>query len=302
MPARPSVFQNNASQRQVMTRGSSCSAAGQRESGQIPQILPSLFADHYSHQVRPANFYLSFLLHGAGIAALLLLKHAIATSPDIRLPPRGLVETPIHFSLLQPWLGTAGGCGSSPDRAPASSGPLPKASDIQFTPPEVLIRNQDPALPIPPTIVAPPLPLSQNDTLGDLSSVLTVPSSGVRPGTGIGNSQSGSGGIGDRGGRFPSFGPGAGGPGGISTPRLVYKVDPEFTDEARHAHYQGVVIVEAEIGADGLVHHARAAHPVGMGLDQKALDAVQQWHFEPARINGKPVATQVSIEVSFRLF
>jgi protein TonB len=265
----------------------------------IPTFLPG---GYRTYQVRRANFYLSLLLHAGGLALLVFLTRAVARPPDLRdLPPRAL-DTKIYLPHLSANYADAGGRGGSPDRMPASRGTPPQISDIQFAPPEVLNPNHDPALPIPPTIVAAAPPLPPSDTLGDLSSILTVPSSGVRAGTGIGNSPDGGGGIGNMGGRFPSVGAGTGRGGGATTPILIYRVDPEFTDEARHARYQGVVIVDAEIGGDGLVRHARVARSVGMGLDQRAVDAVQQWRFEPARMNGKAVATLVRIEVSFRLF
>jgi periplasmic protein TonB len=163
-------------------------------------------------------------------------------------------------------------------------------------------------LPVEPTIVVPPqIKLPQSNTIGDLKSVLTIPSNGVGLGSGIGNSDGG--GIGS--GKGPGLGPGQGGGiggglyrvgGGVSPPRIIYQIDPEFSEEARKAKYQGTVIVNVEIYPDGRVHNARIARSLGLGLDEKALEAVRQWKFEPARKDGQPVAVLVNVEVNFRLY
>ena len=90
--------------------------------------------------------------------------------------------------------------------------------------------------------------------------------------------------------------------GGVSAPRILYKPDPEFTEEARKARYQGVCILWMVVGADGKPHDVRVIRTLGMGLDQKAVDAALQYVFEPARKDGKPVAVQLNVEVSFRLY
>ena len=56
------------------------------------------------------------------------------------------------------------------------------------------------------------------------------------------------------------------------------------------------------VGTDGRTHEIRVQHSLGMGLDEKAIDAVRVWRFEPARRNGQPVAVQINVEVNFRLY
>jgi protein TonB len=90
--------------------------------------------------------------------------------------------------------------------------------------------------------------------------------------------------------------------GGVSAPRPIYAPDPEYSEEARKVKYQGTVILWAIIGTDGLPKDLRVQRTPGMGLDQKALEAVRRWRFEPARKDGQPVAVQVNIELNFRLF
>jgi periplasmic protein TonB len=56
------------------------------------------------------------------------------------------------------------------------------------------------------------------------------------------------------------------------------------------------------VGLDGRAHNIRVQRSLGMGLDQKAIDAVNRWRFEPATLNGKPVAVEIAVEVNFRLY
>lgn len=89
--------------------------------------------------------------------------------------------------------------------------------------------------------------------------------------------------------------------GGVSAPSLLYKVEPEYSEEARAAKYQGTVVLYVEIGPDGYAHNPAVQQSLGLGLDQKALDAVNQWKFKPGMKDGAPVTVQASIEVNFRL-
>ena len=90
--------------------------------------------------------------------------------------------------------------------------------------------------------------------------------------------------------------------GGVSAPRPIYDPDPEYSDEARRAKFQGSVVLIAVIGPDGRPRDLRVMRSLGMGLDQKALDAVWKWRFTPAMKDNRPVAVQVSIEVVFHLY
>ncbi len=87
----------------------------------------------------------------------------------------------------------------------------------------------------------------------------------------------------------------------ITQPRLVYEVDPEFSEEARKAKYQGVVVLAIEIGVDGKPDNVRVIHGLGLGLDERAIAAVLQWRFRPGMQDGKPVATAATVQVNFRL-
>jgi TonB family protein len=89
--------------------------------------------------------------------------------------------------------------------------------------------------------------------------------------------------------------------GGVSAPQVSYSPDPEYSDEARRAQYQGTCVLSLIVGPDGLPRDIKVARSLGMGLDEKAIEAVKQWKFQPALKDGKPVAVEISIEVPFRL-
>ena len=88
---------------------------------------------------------------------------------------------------------------------------------------------------------------------------------------------------------------------GITPPVVEFKVEPEYTEEARAAKYQGAVLLYAEVGPDGLAHNVQVIRSLGLGLDQKAIDAISQWRFKPAMKDGVPLTVQATIEVNFRL-
>jgi TonB family protein len=89
--------------------------------------------------------------------------------------------------------------------------------------------------------------------------------------------------------------------GGVSAPQLIYKKDPDYTEEARKANYQGTVLLYAEITPDGRATNIKVQRSLGLGLDEKAIEAVSQWKFKPGYKNGVPVTVAATIEVNFRL-
>jgi TonB family protein len=89
--------------------------------------------------------------------------------------------------------------------------------------------------------------------------------------------------------------------GGVTAPALVFKKEPEYSEVARAAKYQGTVTLYVEVGPDGFAHNMRVLKSLGLGLDEKAMDAVSQWQFRPGMKAGVPVTVAASIEVNFRL-
>jgi TonB family protein len=111
-------------------------------------------------------------------------------------------------------------------------------------------------------------------------------------GNGVGNGYGGNigGGIRQVGGR-------------VAAPKLIYGPDPEFSDEARRAKYQGIVIVSVIVDAQGNPQNPRVVRPLGMGLDEKALEAIRKYKFKPALEDGKtPVPVMINISVDFHLY
>lgn len=88
----------------------------------------------------------------------------------------------------------------------------------------------------------------------------------------------------------------------VSGPRAVFAPDPEYTEEARKAKLQGKCVLWLVVGTDGHAHDVRVVHGIGLGLDEKAVEAVKTWKFEPAMKDGKPVAVQINVETTFRLY
>jgi TonB family protein len=191
----------------------------------------------------------------------------------------------------------------------ASKGHPPRFAQNQITPPAIVVRNEQAKLKADPTVVGPPdLSFAQTAPLGDpLTGTLGPSSNGPGNSSGIGNGDGGGVGIGVGSGVGKGRGGGIGdGPfrvgGGVSAPHAIYDPEPEYSEEARKARYQGVVVLQVVIGADGRPADIRVARTLGMGLDQKAVDAVRQWRFDPAIKDKQRVAVVVNIEVSFRLY
>lgn len=202
-----------------------------------------------------------------------------------------------------------GGGGGQNSPLPANRGKLPRFSMEQLTPPTPIIRNEDPKLAVEPTVLVPPsasVPQLDINIFGDPMAPVGPPSAGTGSGGGIGSGTGTGVGSGRGGGVGPGSGGGIGGGvfrvgGGVSAPRLTYKVEPEYSEEARKAKYQGTVVLAVEVWPDGLAHNIRVLRSLGLGLDEKAIEAVEKWKFQPGRKDGKPVRVAATIEVNFRL-
>jgi TonB family protein len=89
--------------------------------------------------------------------------------------------------------------------------------------------------------------------------------------------------------------------GGVSQPSMVFKVEPEYSEEARKAKWQGVVTLSVIVNQFGEVRNCNVVRSLGLGLDEEAIEAVEKWVFKPGRKAGEPVAVYATIEVTFRL-
>lgn len=276
-----------------------------------PNPLPTLCGEGYGdYQARPAAFIASFSLNILVTVLLVWSGHWVVQHREqIRQQVMGVVTdvSPYILPTAKTQSGGGGG-GGDRDKLAASKGSLPKQLREQITPPTVVVRNEAPKLPVDPSVVAPPIQLTQMGPIGDpLSKVVGPASNGTGFGGGIGSGSGG--GIGS--GRGPGVGPGYGGGigggiyrvgGGVSAPRAIFAPDPEYSEEARKAKYQGTVVLWMIVGPDGKARDIRVTRSVGLGLDEKAIEAVKTWKFEPARKDGQAVPVQINVEVSFRLY
>lgn len=244
---------------------------------------------------------MAVLLH---IAALGLIFWGVAAHVQFSAPvnQKLLTELAPPPPMAPMKAATMGGGGGQRGPTPVAKGELPKFADTQITPPKAPPMEQ-PKIKMPdPTIeVQKDLKMANNNmpNLGMPTSPLLGASMGNGKGTGLG-SGSGSG-----------LGPGSGGNygggvkqigGGVSGPVPIYTVEPEFSEEARKAKTAGNVLVSLVVDAKGLPQNVHVLRGVGMGLDEKAIEAVKQYRFKPAMEAGKPVAVYLNVEVNFQIF
>jgi TonB family protein len=280
----------------------------------VPQkfdpVLPTLFGEGYGiYGVRRSSFVISFLLNTLFVtAAVAIGSYAWQNQDQIKkvITGESIDISPYIMQSAKDQSGGGGG-GGDRDKLQATKGALPKLSKQQIVPPMVVVRNDNPKLSAPPEVVVPQMNLPQVGNLGDPLSKVMLASNGTGSGGGIGSGSGG--GVGS--GRGPGVGPGWGGGigggayrvgGGVSAPRALYAPDPEYSEEARKAKWQGTVVLWVVIGPDGKPRDVRVQRSLGMGLDEKAIEAVRTWKFEPAKKDGQPVAVQVNVEVNFRLY
>jgi TonB family protein len=247
---------------------------------------------------------------------------AVIGAGATRVAPRQVARvTQLLAPVLDDWTpktpaapnaGEGGGGGGGGDRSalPASKGRLPKAALKQFTPPVVVANNLDTKLTMEPSIIAPPdvvLPQVNLAQYGDPLAKIGPLSNGTGSGSGIGDGIGGGVGSGTGGGAGPGYGGGIGGgvfragAGGVTSPVLRWKKEPEYSEEARKAKHQGTVLLYVEIDPSGRATNIRVQRSLGLGLDEKAIEAVKQWKFKPGYKDGKPVLVAATIEVNFRL-
>ena len=221
-----------------------------------------------------------------------------------------VMDTPVMKPSKQEVAG--GGGGGDRDKFQAPKGRIPKQSLEQITPPAIVVRNDHPKLAVEPTVVVPPqvkLQASNTLNLGNPTAPMPSgpPSNGTGSGGGIGSGNGGGIGVGSGPGVGEGRGGGIGGGvfrigGGVSAPKAIYAPDPEYSEEARKAKYQGVVVLTLIVGADGVPRDIRVTRSLGLGLDEKAIETVKTWKFDPGTKDGKPVATYANIEVQFHLY
>jgi TonB family protein len=257
-------------------------------------------------------------LHAAVIALLVIpiFTHVLPASTEAKNKLVGVMPLDIspYMSKLPAGADKAGGGGGGGDRSqlPPTKGRAPKFKYTQFTPPEATLKNLNPKLPMDPSLLGPPDLKVANPPLTNMGDPLAASvnySGGPGGGGGIGTGEAGGIGSGSGGGLGPGEGGGTGGGmfragvNGVGSPACIYCPQPEYSDEARKAKYQGTVLLDVTVTADGRVLNPQVLKGPGLGLEEKAMAQVKNWKMRPAiGPNGKPVNCRVQIEVTFHLY
>jgi len=267
-------------------------------------VLVAVFApDVFLAKMQPKRSVRStgyaVLAHAAAILLVCLAVSAhVRFTPPAAAPDITELTTPPPIALERK---TAGGGGGSNNHAPVAKGQLPKFAPVQITPPKIPVEAK---IPMPEPAIEAVTNLKMDNpnmpNLGRPTSNSLGTSLGAGKGTGMGD------------GNGPGLGNGRGGNwgggdvknigGGITEPVVISQVEPEFSEEARRAKYPGDVIVSLIVDANGMPQNVHVLHGVGMGLDEKAVEAVKQYRFKPARENGKPVAVYMNVDVGFHIY
>ena len=244
----------------------------------------------------------SLSIHASFVALLILLS-------SVRIPTKNFspddspLFVPLDLLRRPPLPDSSSGGGSGANMPlPAAKGMLPRAATRVFVAPLQVRNNEQPLLELPPALdISADVPNVKMTNWGDPFASAGPLSNGPGKNGGIGNGP-------DRGlgpGRGNHYGPGFDGVrtigGGVTAPRLLSKIEPEYSEEARKAKYQGSVMLRVIVDEQGVVRHVEVSRPLGLGLDEKAVEAVRKWRFQAGRQDGKPVAVWAVVEVNFRL-
>ena len=247
-------------------------------------------------------------LVNGGMLALVLLLSVRAV---IRPAPTGARDSRFHidnFPLFAPASANSGRGGGTNDVLDPNKGRLPRLDMNAVEKVQVPLFDH-PKLALDNSIALPPdIKLPENQAMPMIgmhnSTNVTVISGGPGRNGGIGFGPDGSYGPGTGNGWGADSGNGLYRPGvgGVSQPIPIVTPEAEFSDEARRQKYEGVCMISVIIDAQGNPQSPRVVQHLGMGLDEKALEAVMKYRFKPTRKDGKPVAVRISVMVNFRLY
>ena len=263
----------------------------------VLESTPIAVVDRMKTKQNPVATGSAIVIYGL---LILLIAFLIAKKVQFAAPTKTTLTDLTVPPLAPPKAAAMGGGGGQRGPTPVTKGTPPKFAETQIVPPNKppLI---EPKIKIQPTI----------EVQQDVKMASSIPQIGVANSPLVGMSMGNGSGTGLGSGNGSGLGPGSGGNtgggpkrigGGISSPEVIYSVEPEFSEEARKAKVAGNVLVNLWVGTNGLPSHVHVIRGVGMGLDEKAVEAVKQYKFRPAMENGKPVLVELNIEVNFQIF
>ena len=241
---------------------------------------------------------------GVHVIVIALIAWLVAKGVKMAAPQVTRIVTPIDLPVTPPKAPpkatVMGGGGGQRGPTPVTKGTPPKFAEHQIVPPSKP-PIQEPKIAIQPTV----------EVQKDVKMASSIPQVGVPNSPLVGMSMGNGSGTGLGSGSGSGIGPGSGGNtgggvrkigGGVSAPQLIFQVEPEFSEEARKAKVAGNVLVTLIVDTSGHPQRVRVLRGIGMGLDEKAIEAVKQYRFKPAMEGGKPVPVEVNIDVNFQIF
>lgn len=264
----------------------------------LTQPRPFAFAESVATRRSAASMWTAVVAHVVVLLAVFVLASQVTT----RTVPRTMAVNLLAAPPVPPQARLMGGGGGAHDVAAVTQGRLPKFATEQMVAPKAP-PTIPPKLAVEPTVVMQKDLKMANNEMPNLGMPNAPAASVGSLGTGTG------GGIGS--GNGSGLGPGSGGNmgggvyrigGGVRAPVVIAQVDPEFSEEARKQKFSGNVLVDLIVDEHGDPTHVRVARGVGLGLDEKAVEAVRQYRFKPATKDGRPVKVELSIEVRFEIF
>ncbi len=297
-----------------------------------PLFIPSVFANQEGLVVERAQLrtrkveagMLSLFVHMAiALFAILLVRYESQTVEQ--KDSVVFVNNPVYLPFEGDGRdGGGGGGGGKGEQAPPATGRMPEQTRVQMVPPDpddprVLVPAEDLMAQAPSVQMPIDIPQDMSLPIGD---IMAPPNGSRSSGPGFGGGIGTGRGTGVGSGTGPGVGPGSGGGmgggsgggigsgvgpyvvgGGVKAPIAIYQPLPAYTEEARKARAEGIVLIQAIIRKDGSVDSFKVLRGLGYGLDESAINTIAtKWRFKPGTLNGSPVDVQANIEVSFRLY
>jgi TonB family protein len=249
---------------------------------------------------------------GVHLAVITAVLFAAVSGPKhlakfAAIPPDSVSKLTPYIPVLTPQgrgdasLGSNGGGGEN-DPRPARFGQLAPGSSMPLAPPR-LNRNEENALPVAPAVFDPNGPANVPTVFLGLPWMNgDTDSAGPGKGHGFGSGEGGT--MGDGHGGGAGDGEGNGPYANVASPvTCLYCPEPPYTEEARKAKLQGKILMQVLVGPDGAAKRVKILQGLGMGLDERAQEAVMAWRFSPGLDAARrPVTSWVVVETSFRLF